>query len=242
LKQIVAFCLASFSFTVLAAAQTSQHPKDTAPSVRKHIFVNGKAIAASKFIVKDGVSYVDASTLAQALGASVESEDNGLMITSAPKPSCDCERASGEGQRFSEQFRKAVAGVADEVESLRAVVLKKEKTPIGPRFDEIDYKLRLSEAHVETDADLAVYYALSYANNSLAIVYYKQSRGIPSQELQKDQLDSMMCSMESKFALMKGMLIPGGSCSVLKRMESQQLTPKPAEVPNRPDSDNPDKN
>jgi len=108
------------------------------------------------------------------------------------------------------------------------VVLKKENVPLGPRFDAIDRKLTLSTTHVQTDADLAVYYALSYANNSLAIAYYKQSRGVPPEEAQKDQLDSMMCAMESKFALMKGVLMPGGNCSVFKRIEAQSPS-KPAE-------------
>jgi hypothetical protein len=119
--------------------------------------------------------------------------------------------------------------VPDEIESLRAVALKKEKVPLGPRFDAIDRKLLLSTVHVQTDADTAVYYALSYANNSLAIIYYKESRGVPADEAQKNQLDSVMCSMESKFALMKGTLLPGGSCSVFKRMESQTAS-KPAET------------
>jgi hypothetical protein len=114
--------------------------------------------------------------------------------------------------------------VPDEIESLRAVALKKEKVPLGPRFDAIDRKLLLSTVH-----DTAVYYALSYANNSLAIIYYKESRGVPADEAQKNQLDSVMCSMESKFALMKGTLLPGGSCSVFKRMESQTAS-KPAET------------
>ena len=48
-----------------------------------------------------------------------------------------------------------------------------------------------------------VYHALSFANNSLANIYYKPSRGVPLQELQKDQLASMRCATESRFALMK---------------------------------------
>ena len=95
--------------------------------------------------------------------------------------------------------------------------------PLGPRFDAIDRELTLSTTHVQTDADMAIYYALSYANNSLAISYYKQLRGASTEEAQKGQLDSMMCAMESKFALMKGVLLPGGSCSVFKRMESQPV-------------------
>jgi hypothetical protein len=97
----------------------------------------------------------------------------------------------------------------------------KDKVSLGPRFDALDRKLTLSTAHVQTEADTAVYYALSYASNSLAIAYYKQARGVPSEDAQKDQLDSMMCAMESKFALMKGTLLPGGTCSVFQRMEAQ---------------------
>ena len=160
------------------------------------------------------------SLLAAALGASLQTGEGGVMILTSSKPE-GCDKNAVEGQRFSQQFRSDVAGVADEIESLRAVVLKREKVSIGPRFDAIDRKLSLSTVHVQTDADMAVYYALAYANNSLAIAYYKQTRGVPVEEAQKDQLDSMMCAMESKFALMKGVLLPGGSCSVFKRIEAQ---------------------
>ena len=58
--------------------------------------------------------------------------------------------------------------------------------------------------------------------------------------MQKDQLDSVMFAMESKFALMKGVLLPGGSCSLLKRVEAQ-LPPKPADIIDKPDSDKSDR-
>jgi hypothetical protein len=226
--------LLSVASLALASPGMSQQPSrshESASAARKHVFVNGKPLPANELIVKDGITYVDASALAQALGASVQSEEAGLLIR-ADQPACDCDKATPvvEGEHFSEQFRSDVARVPDEIESLRAVVLKKEKVPLGPRFDDIDHQLSLSTVHVQTDADMAVYYALSYANNALAIAYYKESRGVASDEAQKNLLDSMMCSMESKFALMKGTLLPGGSCSVFKRMESQ-LAPKPAESP-----------
>ncbi len=206
---------------VCGVAQSPPQSKDTGnAAVRRKVYVNGKPIAAAKVLVKDGVTYVDASEMAEALGAAVQPGDNGVMVT-ASVPKCECDNLGVEGQRFSQQFRKDVAGVADEIESLRAAVLKKEDVPLGPRFDAIDHELSLSTTHVQTDADKAVYYALSYANNSLAIAYYKQARGVPAEEAQKDQLDSIMCSMESKFALMKGVLLPGGSCSVFQRMEAQ---------------------
>lgn len=221
MKQTALLCLTAILLAVTGLAQQPAHESASAASAsRKRIFVNGKPIPSSRVIVKDGVSYADVSLLAAALGASVQGGEGGVMIVTSTKPEV-CDKTSIEGQRFSPQFRSDVAGVADEIESLRAVVLKREKVSIGPRFDAIDRKLSLSTVHVQTDADMAVYYALAYANNSLAITYYKQTRGVPVEEAQKNQLDSMMCAMESKFALMKGVLLPGGSCSVFQRIEAQ---------------------
>jgi hypothetical protein len=118
--------------------------------------VDGKPIAASLVAVRDGVSYVDTATLAEALGTSVQSAEGGLTITAQPKPSRDCDNGLAQGQRVSEQFRKAVAGVAEEIESLRAVALKKDKSAIAPRFDQIDHELSLSTVHVQTDPDMGV--------------------------------------------------------------------------------------
>jgi hypothetical protein len=224
-------CLSLVLCVICAKGFAAQSKESTAVTSRSKVYVNGKLLPAGKILVREGLSYVEATTLAEALGASVQAGASSYIITTSP-PNNDCGAPPVPGQRFSEQFRSDMAGVADEIESLRAVVQnKKERAPLGPRFDGIDRKLSLSTPHVQTDADMAVYYALSYASNSLAISYYKQSRGASEDEAQKkDQLDSMICSMESKFALMKGVLMPGGTCSVFKRMETQAL-PKPGEIP-----------
>jgi len=228
LRHAILLCLTAFLFVVAGSAQQAAHdPSSASTALRKRISVDGKLIPSNRVIVKDGISYVDVSVLAAALGASEQTGEGGVLILAAPK-SESCDKNPVEGKLFSKEFRSNVAGVADEIESLRAVVLKREKVSIGPRFDAIDRKLSQSTVHVQTDADLAVYYALAYANNSLAIAYYKQTRGVPVEEAQKDQLDSMLCAMESKFALMKGVLLPGGSCSVFKRIEAQ-WAPKPAD-------------
>ena len=217
MKRYIVVGLTLVFFVGLSAAQ----PAPQASSGRRRIFVDGTAIPANRVLTKDGVDYVDASVLAAALGATAQSSDDGLMISSADSKG-QCDKVVAGGQRFSKEFRSEIARVPDEIESLRAAVMKKDSALLGPRFDEIDKQLTLSTTLVQTDADMAVYYALAYANNSLAIAYYKQARGVSVDEAQKDQLDSMMCSMESKFALMKGVLLPGGSCSVLKRIESKQ--------------------
>jgi hypothetical protein len=205
---------------LLVATGSSQQPSQAGLASRKRVFVDGKLVPTNRMVTKEGIDYVDVSFLAEALGASLQPGESGVMIRSAAKTD-DCQTGVVEGQRFSQQFRTDVASVADEIESLRAVVLKHEKVDVGTRFDDIDGELSVARTHMQTEADTAVYYALSYANNSLAIAYFKQQRGVPVQEAQKEQMDSMLCAMESKFALMKGVLLPGGSCSVLQRIEGQ---------------------
>jgi hypothetical protein len=62
----------------LSQQQQRTHQKSSAS--RKHVFVNGKPLPVSQVIVKDGVSYVDASTLTEALGARVQTEESGVRI------------------------------------------------------------------------------------------------------------------------------------------------------------------
>lgn len=221
MKRRISIGLVVWALIPCGMAQTND---SGASAARKKVLVDGKPLAPAKVLVKEGIAYVEVAAFANAMGATVRAGERAVTVTTT-LPKCECDAHGVEGQKFSKQFRGDVAGVADEIESLRAVVLKRENVPLGPRFDAIDRKLALSATHVQTDADLAVYYALSYASNSLAIAYYKQSRGVPPEEAQRDQLDSMMCAMESKFALMKGVLLPGGSCSVFKRIEAQSPSP-----------------
>lgn len=216
----------------LVAQNAPQSKEGVAGPAKKRVYVDGTAIPANRLLAKDGVDYIDLATFADAVGAKVQSSDGAMMVTTQASK-CDTEKPAVEGQMFSQQFRSEVANVPDEIESLRAALMKKEIVPLGPRFDDIDKELTHAKTLVQTDADQAVYYALAYANNTLAIAYYKQVRGVPVQELQQGQLDSMMCSMESKFALMKGVLLAGGSCPVFKRIEGQ-LPPKPQEKPESP--------
>jgi len=45
-------------------------------------------------------------------------------------------------------------------------------------------------------------------------MYYKLRRGVPPEYAKQGQLDSLLCSMESKFALQVGRLSGKESCSV----------------------------
>lgn len=216
---------------LLAAAPNGPQTKDGAASqTKRRIFIDGKQVPSNRILVRDGVDYVDVGAFVEAIGGQMASAEGGVLVTSGV-PKSECEKPSVEGRRFSEQFRSKVSGVPDEIESVRAVMMKKENVPLGPRFDTIDQKLNGMSSLVQTDADQEVYYALAFANTKLAIAYYKVGRGVAVEETQKDQLDSMMCSMESKFALMKGLLVPGGSCDVFKRMGSPSPPTKTAQKP-----------
>jgi hypothetical protein len=99
------------------------------------------------------------------------------------------------------------------------VVLKEDKAAIGPRFGDIKHELSLSTVHVQTDADMAVYNALSNANNFAGYYLLQTIPRSPFPGTAKHQLDSMVCAMESKFALMKGRAT---SWRFLQRLEAHR--------------------
>jgi len=84
------------------------------------------------------------------------------------------------------------------------------------------YRLR-DGLHMEAATDAAArsstaarFRAFEHANSTLAIMYFKLRRGVPPEYAKQDQLDSVLCSMESKFALQVGRLSGKESCSVLQ--------------------------
>jgi hypothetical protein len=114
--QIEVHCGVLFGVTLVCclAPQQLQACEGFGYCGRRRIYLDGEAIAASQIIVKDGVSYMD--TALPSLWRSVRwcnRGERGLVIISPPKPSIEGEKAIAEGQHFSEQFRKAVSGVAD---------------------------------------------------------------------------------------------------------------------------------
>jgi hypothetical protein len=116
--------------------------------------------------------------------------------------------------------------IPDAIESLRAAVKTatvREHVGVIPvaRFDEIDRQISEADFHAQTDADKSVSYALSKATNVLAIMYLRLWRGVPSEYAKQGQLDSVLCSMESKFALQGGRLSGRETCSVF-HFDNQQ--------------------
>jgi hypothetical protein len=158
LKRIVVLRLASLSFAVLGAAQPSQHEKDSATAVRTRIYVFTwtarpllRARSSSRTVSLRGSRYRRSG--AWSFGAI---EEDGLLITS-PKPSIE---RSPKVSPFSSGFRRASRSRGRNRKPLYRGA-KKDKAVTAPRFDQIDHELSLSTVHVQTDADMDVYYAQS---------------------------------------------------------------------------------
>ena len=148
-----------------------------------------------------------------------------MSIPAAPESDCG---PTQNATRLSDAYRKAAVRIPDAVESLRALVNKQQVAIIPAKsFDEVDREISEAAFRAQTDADKSVSYALSHANDTLAIMYYKLLRGVPPEYAKQGQMDSVLCSMESKFALQVGRLSGKESCSVF-HSNQDQAEAKPA--------------
>ncbi len=175
------------------------------------ITIEGKQIAGSDLIVHKGVSYVSVPALAKALGASVDAKGGSAVLNVTPAAANGCGTTQAMG-RLSDTYRRAAVSIPDKIETLRALVTKREVVIPSARFDEVEREIFEADYRARTDADKSVSYALSHANNNLAIQYYRHLQGVTEAQTQ-DQLDSVLCSMESKFALQAGHLSGKENCS-----------------------------
>ena len=205
------------------AAQQAQPGADAKSVPLTQITIEGKQIAGDDVLVRRGTAYVSVPALAKALGASVASQGPMAVLSIPAAPEAGCGDIP-DAKRLSDAYRKAAVHIPDVVESLRVLVNQQATIIPAASFDEVDRQISEAEFRARTDADKSVSYALSHANSSLAIMYYKLRRGVPSEYARHGQLDSVLCSMESKFALQVGRLSGTESCSVF------QSKPKEAEA------------
>ena len=207
------------TFALLAmnvSAQQAQAGADRNKSASlTQITIEGKRITGDDVLVRKGTAYVSVSALAQALGASVTSQGQVAVFSIPAAPAAECGDRP-DGKRLSDAYRKAAVHIPDAVEGLRALVNRPASVIAAASFDEVDRQISEAEFRAQTDADKSVSYALSHANATLAIMYYRMRRGIPPEYAKQGQLDSVLCSMESKFALQVGRLSGKESCSVFQ--------------------------
>jgi len=206
--------------TSVFAQQAQQGADRTKAGPLTQITIEGKQITGDDVLVRKGTTYVSVPALAQALGASVASQGQVAVMSIPAVPESDCGDAQST-TRLSDAYRKAAVRIPDTVESLRALVNNQVAIIPAASFDEVDRQI--SEAHfrAQNDADRSVSYALSHANDTLAIMYYKLLRGVPPEFAKQGQLDSVLCSMESKFALQVGRLSGKESCSIFHSKQDQ---------------------
>jgi hypothetical protein len=197
----------------VAAQQAQPRAEHTKSALLTQITIEGKQIAGDDVLVRKGTPYVSVPALAKALGASVASQGPMAVLSIPAAPEAGCGDVP-DAKRLSDAYRKAAQHIPDAVEGLRILVNKQVTIIPAASFDEVDRQISEAEFRARTDADRSVSYALSHANSSLAITYYKLRRGVPSEYA--SQLDSILCSMESKFALQVGRLSGKESCSVFQ--------------------------
>ncbi len=214
MRRHVLSLIASAVLAISASAQQEQAGADRAKAGPwTQITIAGKQIGGDDVLVRKGTTYVSVPALAQALDASIASQGQVAVLSIPATSDADCGNTP-DAKRLSDEYRKAAVHIPDAIESLRVQVAKPAEVIPAASFDEIDRQISEAEYRAHTDADKSVSYALSHANNTLAILYYKLRRGISPEFAKRGQLDSVLCSMESKFALQAGRLSGRESCSV----------------------------
>ena len=202
------------------SAEDAQTGTDHAkPVPLTQITIEGRQITGDDVLVRKGIAYVSVPALARALGASVASQGQVAVVSIPAEPEPTCGDAS-DVKRLSDSYRKAAVNIPDAIESLRVLAKQGSLIP-GNSFDEVDHQISEAEFRARTEADKSVSYALSHANSTLAIMYYKLRRGVPPEYARQGQLDSVLCEMESKYALQVGRLSGKEACSVFQSTEKQ---------------------
>jgi hypothetical protein len=222
-RQVV-LCLVTSALLVISVhAQQAQAGADQPKSGPwTQITIEGKQITGNDVLVRKGTAYVSVSALAEALGASVASQGDVAVLSIPAASESEC-GDTPQGKRLSDAYRKAAVRIPDEVERLRVLVDHRVMVLSASSFDAVDHQISEADFRARTEADRAVSYALSHANSALAIRYYKVLRGVPPEFAKQGEVDSQLCSIESKFALQVGRLSGKESCSVFHSSPGQAV-------------------
>jgi len=212
--QVLSLSIAVALLATSVPAQETQAMPDRVGSVTQ-ITIEGKQISGNDILVRKGTTYISVPALAQALGASVTAQGQ-VAVFSIPASSESGCGDTPDTRRLSDTYRKAAVRIPDAVERLRLLVNQQVQVIPAASFDEVERQISEAEFRAQTKADKSVSYALSHANSTLAMMYFKLLRGVPPEYAKEGQLDSVLCSMESKFALQFGRLSGKESCSVLQ--------------------------
>ena len=180
----IAFLLLGMSVAAQQQPQTGVARSNSGPVTQ--ITINGKQITGEDVMVRKGITYVSVPAMARALGASISSKGQGTVLSvSAPT---EIENADlPPTLRLSDAYRKAAVRIPDAVESLRTIMNKHLGIIPVASFDEVDRQIAEADFRAQTEADKAVSYALSKANNQLAIGYFKLWQQVPPEYVKREQ-------------------------------------------------------
>jgi len=207
---LITFALLTVNTTAQDAQSNADRSK-TGPLTQ--ITIEGRQITGDNMLVRKGTTYISLPALARALGASVVSQGQVAVLSIPTAPESACEGIP-EAKRLSDAYRKAAVRIPDAIESLRVQVSKPGAVIPEANFAGIEHDISEAEFRAKTEADKSVSYALSHANNLLAIMYYRLLRGVPTEYAQQGQLDLVLCTMESKYALQVGHFSGKEVCTV----------------------------
>ncbi len=216
MRRLVLSLITSALLAIGVSAQEAQPGADRPrPTPLTQITIEGRQVTGDDVVVRKGVTYVSLPALARALGASVVSQGQVavLSIPAAPESACG---ETPDVQRLSDTYRKAAVRIPDAIEGLRVLATKPGALIAAASFDEIEHEISEADYRARTAADKTVSYALSHANSTLAIMYYKLRRGVPPEYATQGQLDLELCSLESEYALKVGRLSGKEMCSVFQ--------------------------
>ena len=227
-RHFVAFIVSAW-LAGLAWTQEAQPVGEHSKSIPlTQITIEGKQITGDDvYVRKNGTTYVSLQALSRALGGSVVSQGTIAVLSIPALPETLCGETAAALQ-LSDSYRKAAVHIPDEIEALRAQALKPGALIPAASFDDIDHQIAEADFRAKTEADKSVSYALSHANSTLAITYYKLRRGVPAEPARRGELDSELCAMDSKWALLAGRLSGKEWCSVFRASEKQPEVEKEA--------------
>ncbi len=214
MRRLVLPLIISALLAVCLSAQQAQPGADRPkPGPLTQITVEGQPITGDEVLVRKGTAYVSLPALARALGASVVSQGQVAVLSIPTAPETSCGESPGV-LRLSDAYRKAAVHIPDAIEGLRVLAARPGAVIPAASFDDIDHQISEADFRAKTEADKTVSYALSHANSTLAIMYYKLRRGVPAEFATQGQLDLELCSLESEYALKVGRLSGKEMCSV----------------------------
>ena len=215
--------------SVACAQETQQPVGEHGKSIPlTQITIEGKQITGDDLYVRrNGTTYVSLPALSRALGGSVVSQGPVAVLSIPALPETLCGETAA-ALHLSDGYRKAAVRIPDEIEALRAQALKPGALIPAASFDDIEHQIDEADFRVKTEADKSVSYALSHANNTLAMEYYKLRRGVPAEPAKHTELDSELCTLDSKWALLAGRLSGKESCSIFQASEKQAEAEKAA--------------